>query len=110
MIADRDLSITPGGLRDEKLVTLLVSEAQRTDVRVDTKSLYRIQSDYLPFTDFGVRAILPFVDYEYGGTPAPGPFFHTALDDLNAVSSESFTKSVDLLIRVIRRIDRESLN
>jgi hypothetical protein len=108
LVADRELRLTPGHPRGADLAGMLanVASEQGQDAALDLSKEYFVPGDQRAFLERGVTSVLPFADFEYGGADSPGPFFHTAQDNLGAVSSSSLQVSGNLLLGLIRKLDR----
>lgn len=103
MIGDRDLGI---------LYEMNSSASLRNHVwqvaddigygRYFLKSPGYIEDDHAPFLEIGVNA-LDLIDFEYG----PGnSYWHTAEDTMDKLSAHSFQVVGDVLMEVIRRLER----
>ena len=109
MIADADLTLTPGAPRDRRTGEVLadVAHGQGKDKLLDLDKQYFVPGDHRAFLERGVTSVLAFVDFEFGGHSAPGTLWHTAHDDLNAVSVSSLQQSGSLLLALVERLDAE---
>ena len=54
----------------------------------------------------GVENVLALIDFQFGDRSTPGPFWHTARDDLAAVSADSLNSVGQLLVETYDWIER----
>jgi Zn-dependent M28 family amino/carboxypeptidase len=62
-----------------------------------------LTDDHSPFAEAGVDT-LALIDFQFGARRTPGPFWHTARDDLSAVAPASLNTAGRLAIGVLERV------
>ena len=65
--------------------------------------------DHTAFAERGVEPILTFIDFQFGARRTPGPYWHTARDDLAAVSRESLNSVGRLVVETVAGIEKRLL-
>ena len=108
MVADRDLNLTPDANSSPELRRLLVEEARALGLErsVDAGMALPIVDDHVPFLERGLERVLLLIDFQFGARRTPGPLWHTAGDDLAAVSEASLNTAGTLAVRVFERVER----
>jgi hypothetical protein len=105
MVADADLNLAPDIADAPRLARLLreVARAQGLESALDSTAVLGLVDDHTPFAEAGVET-LALIDFQFGARRTPGPFWHTARDDLAAVSEASLNTSGRLLLGVLGRL------
>jgi hypothetical protein len=63
-----------------------------------------IIDDHVPFAESGLTEVLCLIDLRFGDRTMPGAFWHTARDDLRAVSAESLNTVGRLVVEFYKRL------
>lgn len=110
MVGDRDLNLTPDVTSSPRLRAYVREEAQRLGLssRIDTEAALHLIDDHTPFLEAGVEPVVALIDFQFGARRTPGPLWHTAEDDLGAVSAESLNSVGRLVVELLKRIEREA--
>jgi hypothetical protein len=105
MVADADLILTPDIGDAPRLAGLLreVARERGLEAALDPRAALPIVDDHTPFAEAGVDT-LALIDFQFGARRTPGPLWHTARDDLAAVSEASLNTSGQLAIGVLGRL------
>jgi Zn-dependent M28 family amino/carboxypeptidase len=105
MVADADLILTPDLGDAPRLAGLLreVARERGLEAALDPRAALPIVDDHTPFAEAGVDT-LALIDFQFGARRTPGPLWHTARDDLAAVSEASLNTSGQLAIGVLGRL------
>jgi hypothetical protein len=105
MVADADLNLTPDLGDAPRLRALLHEVAREQDLEsaIDPRAELPVVDDHTPFAEAGVET-LALIDFQFGARRTPGPTWHTAHDDLSAVSQASLNTSGRLAIGVLGRL------
>ena len=107
MVADRDLNLSIDSGSAPWLRNLLQQEAQRlAPDMVDPGAAVRLVDDHTPFREVGLADVLAIIDFQFGARSTPGPLWHTAGEDLSAVSQESLNRVGRLLVQILERAER----
>lgn len=111
MVADADLNLTPDTRSSPLLRRLLREEAGRLGLEhvIDRRGI-PILDDHSPFLERGLEHAIVLIDFQFGARRTPGPLWHTAGDDLAAVSAESLNTSGLLAVRLLERVERDLLS
>ena len=107
MVGDRDLNLVVDLGSSPLLRELFAREAQklgRGDL-VDDKARMGVIDDHSPFASRGVEHVLALIDFQFGARVSPGPLWHTAGDDLDAVSAASLNSLGGVLVEAVRAIE-----
>lgn len=106
MVADRDLNLSVDTTSAPWLRTLL-RDAQEDlgEELVDPTARVALVDDHTPFQDAGLEDTLALIDFQFGARRQPGPLWHTAGDDLEAVSAESLNRVGGLLVQTLERVE-----
>lgn len=109
MVGDADLNL----MEDRNSSAALRGIAREAAMELGLASLLgdpagarQLTDDHVPFLRKGVSEVLLLIDFEYGARTAPGPWWHTAADDLDKVSAESLNSAGRLLVEVVQRTAR----
>ena len=106
MVADRDLNLTVDRTSAPWLLEILRREAARIDPELmDGRSSVTLVDDHTPFQRAGARDVLAIIDFQFGARRTPGPLWHTAGDDLRAVSAESLNSVGRLVVQILERVE-----
>ena len=106
MVGDRDLNLTPDVNSAPWLATILVDEARRISPElIDERARVGLVDDHTPFREAGLEDTLALIDFQFGARTIPGPLWHAAGDDLDAVASESLNKTGRLLVEIVQRLE-----
>ena len=106
MVADRalNLSVDLGSAPELREILAEVAEAQGRADLIDPEASLHLIDDHTPFVRRGVTQVLSVIDFQFGGPHSPGPLWHTARDDLDAVSEASLNSVGELVVQTYRRI------
>ncbi len=102
MVADRDLNLAIDSRSSSKLRDMLESVSDRL---VDPSHRLTLVDDHLPFVERGVTSVLALIDFQFGARRSPGPLWHTAQDDLTAVSEDSLKRVGHAAVELVRRLE-----
>ncbi len=107
MVGDRDLNLvvdlgSSPVLRE--LFTRAAHKLGRGDL-VDDRARMGVIDDHSPFASRGVEHVLALIDFQFGARVSPGPLWHTAKDDLDAVSAASLNSFGLVLVEAVRAIE-----
>ena len=107
MVADRDLNLSIDLGSDPSLRAIVREEAKRLGLEsiIDPDATLRLVDDHTPFLRQGLREVISFIDFQFGGPYSPGPYWHTARDNLGAVSQESLNRVGLLVVQTLKRIE-----
>lgn len=108
MVADADLNLALDGNSSPALRRILLEEAEKLELAslFDSNSLLRLIDDHTPFARRGTSDVLAIIDFQYGDRSSPGPYWHTAEDDLDKVSVESLNSVGRLLVETLQGVER----
>ncbi len=108
MVADADLNLVLDGNSSPALRRILLEEAGKLELAslFDSNSLVRVIDDHTPFARRGISDVLAIIDFQYGDRSSPGPYWHTAEDDLDKVSVESLNSVGRLLVETLHGVER----
>ncbi len=107
MVGDADLGLTRDLGDSPQLVADLRDAAREAGLEgVLNGGALPIVDDHTPFVERGLRETLILMDFQFGERRTPGPFWHTARDDLSAVSPASLNAVGRLAIGVFERLER----
>jgi Zn-dependent M28 family amino/carboxypeptidase len=101
MVGDRDLNLAIDQNSAPDLLELYLQEAKDL---VDPNQTFALIDDHIPFRQRGLEQVLALIDFQYGSRSSPGPLWHTAADDLPAVSAQSLSRVGDLVVRLVARM------
>ncbi len=107
MVGDRDLNLVVD-LGSSPLLRGIFAGEARTLGRggiVDEKAVMAVIDDHSPFARRGVEHVLALIDFQFGGRVSPGPLWHTAGDNLDAVSAASLNSVGGVLVEAVRAIE-----
>ena len=65
----------------------------------------RLVDDHTPFVRLGLEPVLALIDFQFGARWTPGPFWHTAADDLRSVSAESLNSVGEILVQFLVELE-----
>jgi hypothetical protein len=106
MVADADLGLENDRNSSPRLRRLL--KAVASDLGLEHAAMgggaRAIVDDHVPFAESGLTEVLCLIDLRYGDHRMPGPFWHTARDDLSAVSVESLNTVGRLVVEFYKRL------
>jgi hypothetical protein len=107
MVGDRDLNLVVDLGSSPLLRELFAREAQKLGQGglVDEKARMGVIDDHSPFASRGVEHVLALIDFQFGARVSPGPLWHTAGDDLSAVSAASLNSFGGVLVEAVRAIE-----
>ncbi len=112
MVGDRDLHLTEDVTSSPELRRALLEEATRlglADILRGGGQLALVD-DHTPFQRLGADPVIALIDFEFGGSPAPGPLWHTLGDDLSASAASSLNSVGGLLVELLQRIERDAVS
>ena len=107
MVGDRDLNLVVD-LGSSPLLRDIFARAARKLGRgeiVDETAIMSVIDDHSPFASRGVGHVLALIDFQFGARVSPGPLWHTAGDDLGAVSAASLNSVGEVLVEAVRAIE-----
>jgi hypothetical protein len=107
MVGDRDLNLVVDLGSSPLLRDIFSREARalgRGDI-VDESAIMSVIDDHSPFARRGVEHVLALIDFQFGARISPGPLWHTAGDDLDAVSAASLNSVGGVLVEAVRAIE-----
>ncbi len=109
MVGDRDLNLAWDIASSTRLRDIFTREARRLgeDELFDLGSALNVIDDHTPFQRRGVEDVLVLLDFQFGARVSPGPLWHTAGDDLAAVSEASLSRVGKVLVEGVRATARE---
>jgi len=99
MVGDCDLAIPREANSDPALYSLFAA----ADPATFTGTTSAVADDHLPFLAAGIPAV-DLIDFAYGPGPAPGEYWHTSADDLEAVCPRSLDAVGGAALRALPRI------
>ncbi len=107
MVGDRDLNLVVDLGSSPLLRGIFAREAQALGLGgiVDERALMGVVDDHTPFQTRGVEHVLALIDFQFGARVSPGPLWHTAGDDLAAVSPASLNAVGSVLVEAVRAIE-----
>ncbi len=107
MVGDRDLDLVTDSYSSPRLRSYLNEAAARMGIQEVLARGPRLAviDDHMPFRERGVEEVLLLMDFRFGGRWAPGPYWHTARDDLTSVSAESLNTVGKLCVLILERIE-----
>jgi Zn-dependent M28 family amino/carboxypeptidase len=112
MVGDRDLNLVRDLTSDPELYRELAEVARGLGLSevLESGVSLALVDDHSPFQEAGLERVLAFLDFQFGAREgpgsSPGPLWHTAGDDLSAVSAQSLNIVTRLVVGMIRRLDR----
>lgn len=109
MVGDRDLNLAWDLGSSARLRDIFLREARglgETEL-FDLASAMSVIDDHTPFQQRGVEDVLVLLDFQFGARASPGPLWHTAGDDLSAVSEASLKRVGKVLVEGVRATARE---
>ncbi len=108
MVGDADLNLAVDLNSSLALRHVMRQAAEALDLAsiIDASATLRLTDDHTPFLRKGVSEVLVLIDFQYGARQAPGPYWHTAADDLDKVSAESLNSAGRLLVETLQRAER----
>ncbi len=108
MVADRDLNLAVDQGSAPVLRRVLFQAARDTGLEgiVDQRSTLHLVDDHTPFVERGVKMALSFIDFQYGARRTPGPYWHTAQDNLVNVSESSLNSVGRLVVESVHGIEK----
>jgi hypothetical protein len=107
MVGDADLNLVIDAGSSPRLRALLREEADRLGLAgLLDRRVTAVVDDHTPFAERGVE-VLALIDFQFGARRTPGPLWHTAGDDLRAVSAESLNRVGTLLVQLVHRLQRD---
>jgi len=107
MVGDKDLNLVVDLGSSLLLREIFAREAQRLGqaALVDEKATMAVIDDHSPFASRGVEHVLALIDFQFGARVSPGPLWHTAGDDLEAVAAASLNSIGRVLVETVREIE-----
>lgn len=107
MVGDRDLNLVVDLRSSPLLRELFAREAQKLGQGglVDETARMGVIDDHSPFASRGVEHVLALIDFQFGARVSPGPLWHSAGDDLDAVSAASLNSIGLVLVETVRAIE-----
>ena len=107
MVGDEDLNLVLDIGSSPTLRGIFMREAQKLGYGglVDEDAMMGVVDDHSPFQSRGVEQVLALIDFQFGARVSPGPLWHTAGDDLGAVSAESLNSVGRVLVEAVRAIE-----
>ena len=106
MLADRDLNL----VRETGSAPWLRELAEEAAPELfEAGPRMQVVDDHWPFAERGLADVLLLIDFQYGARRTPGPLWHTAGDDLPAVSAESLNRAGGLLVQVLEGAEQRLL-
>jgi hypothetical protein len=107
MVGDEDLNLVVDLGSSPLLREIFAREAQKLGRGglVDAKAIMGVIDDHSPFASRGVEHVLALIDFQFGARVSPGPLWHTAGDDLGAVSAASLNSVGGVLVEAVRAIE-----
>ncbi|MFQ5697286.1 MAG: M28 family peptidase [Myxococcota bacterium] len=108
MVGDRDLNLATdrGSSRVLREQLLAAARALGLEGVIDPRETVALVDDHTPFVERGVSPVLALIDFQFGSRSTPGPYWHTARDDLDSVSAESLNSVGALVVEWIERLGR----
>jgi Zn-dependent M28 family amino/carboxypeptidase len=106
LVADADLGLVEDRHSSPRLRRLVreVAADLGSEEAVTGGGQAFILDDHVPFIERGLDEALCLIDLRYGGETMPGPLWHTAGDNLDAVSSESLNTVGRLVVELYSRL------
>jgi glutaminyl-peptide cyclotransferase len=104
MVGDRDLNLVVDLGSSPLLREIFTREARalgRGEI-IDPNAIMAVVDDHTPFAQRGVEHVLAVIDFQFGARVSPGPLWHTAGDDLGAVSAASLNSVGSVLVEAVR--------
>jgi glutaminyl-peptide cyclotransferase len=107
MVGDADLNLALDTGSSPLLRTLFADAAERAGEGglIDERSIMGVVDDHTPFAMRGVEHVLALIDFQFGARRSPGPLWHTAGDDLSAVSAASLGRFGKVLVEALVAIE-----
>jgi hypothetical protein len=106
LVADADLGLVDDRNSSPRLRRLLQETA--SDLGLEHAATGGgpglIIDDHVSFAESGLTEVLCLIDLRFGDRTMPGPFWHTARDDLGAVSAESLNTVGQLVVEFYKRL------
>ena len=94
MVGDCDLAVPREANSDPGLYSLFAA----ADPATFAGTMSAVADDHVPFLAAGIPAV-DLIDFNYGRGPAPGDYWHTNADDLDAVCPQSLGAVGDAALR-----------
>ena len=109
MVGDKDLNLALDYGSSAALRERFDAAATKLGIPplIDTLQATSVIDDHTPFQERGVREVLALIDFQYGARAMPGPLWHTAGDDLDAVSADSLGRFGRVLVTMLRDLGAE---
>ena len=106
MVGDKDLNLVVDLGSSPLLRELFAREARKLGQGglVDDAAIMGVIDDHSPFSTRGVAHVLALIDFQFGARVSPGPLWHTAGDNLSAVSAASLNGFGGVLVEAVRAI------
>jgi len=107
MVGDRDLNLVVDLGSSALLRGIFAREAEALGFGeiVDQNAIMALIDDHSPFASRGVEHVLALIDFQFGARVSPGPLWHTAGDNLDAVSAASLNSVGGVLVEAVRAIE-----
>jgi Zn-dependent M28 family amino/carboxypeptidase len=107
MVGDKDLNLVFDLGSSATLRDIFVREAEKLGYGglIDEDAMMGVVDDHSPFHSRGVEEVLALIDFQFGARVSPGPLWHTAGDDLTAVSAASLNSVGRVLVEAVRAIE-----
>ncbi|MEX2206203.1 MAG: M28 family peptidase [Myxococcota bacterium] len=104
MVGDRDLNLVVDLGSSALLREIFAREARALGQGgiIDARAIMAVVDDHTPFAQRGVEHVLALIDFQFGARVSPGPLWHTAGDDLGAVSAASLNSVGSVLVEAVR--------
>ena len=109
MVGDKDLNLALDYGSSAALRERFDAAATKLGIPplIDTLQATSVIDDHTPFQERGVREVLALIDFQYGARAMPGPLWHTAGDNLDAVSADSLGRFGRVLVAMLRGLGAE---
>lgn len=107
MVGDKDLNLVLDMGSSSLLRTLFADAAEKLGEggMIDERAIMGVVDDHTPFATRGVEHVLALIDFQFGARKSPGPLWHTAGDDLSAVSAASLGRFGKVLVEALVGIE-----
>jgi glutaminyl-peptide cyclotransferase len=112
MVGDKDLNLVLDMGSSSLLRALFADAAEKLGEggMIDERAIMGVVDDHTPFATRGVEHVLALIDFQFGARKSPGPLWHTAGDDLSAVSAASLGRFGKVLVEALMAIEEHWRN